>query len=223
MEVESVYPDKRAAFPEAEAKLIWLNLLLDAYSVVDEGVELALGQQSRGRILACRKGCAGCCRIHAAVPVYPLEMAGMAWYCTEAVSGGQRFILAAQLESFEEGKPCPFLVDEICVIYPLRPMACRQFNVFGLPCAENEDPFYSRPEDVLTPLEEYVDAAFRVTLPFYGITNEGDKDIFISTKQIHRQVRVLQHCNWKELAKKMRAFDARLEQQRHLNLSSSSC
>jgi hypothetical protein len=151
MKVESIYPDKRAAFPEAEAKLIWLNLLLDAYSVVDVGVELALAQQSKGRVLACRKGCAGCCRIQAAVPVYPLEMAGMAWYCTEAVSGDQRFILADQLESFEEGKPCPFLVDEICVIYPLRPMACRQFNVFGLPCAENEDPFYSRPEDVLTP------------------------------------------------------------------------
>jgi hypothetical protein len=49
-----------------------------------------------------------------------------------------------------------------------------------------------------------------VTLPFYGITNERDKDIVISTKQIHRQVRVLQHCNWKELAKKMRAFDAML-------------
>jgi len=210
MEVESVYPDKRAAFPEAEAKLVWLNLLLDAYSVVDEGVELALEQQGRakGRVLACKKGCAGCCRIHAAVPVYPLEMAGMAWYCTEQVSGAERAVLAPQLESFAEGKPCPFLVDDICSIHPLRPMACRQFNVFDTPCAENEDPFYSRRDDVLTPLEAYTNAAFRGTLPFYGITTERDKDIVITEHHIHRQVRVLQQCNWKELAKKMRAFDA---------------
>jgi hypothetical protein len=55
-----------------------------------------------------------------------------------------------------------------------------------------------------------MNAAFRVTLPFYGVTNKRDKDIVIATKQIHRQVRVLQYCNWRELAKKMRAFDATL-------------
>lgn len=210
MEVESVYPKKRAVFPEAEASLAWLGLLLDAYSVVDEGVESAMEQQGRakGRILACKKGCSNCCRIHAAVPIYPLEMAGMAWYCTEQVHGSRRAVLAAQLESFEEGKSCPFLVDDVCAIHPLRPMACRQFNVFDKPCEENEDPYYTRRDDVLTPLEAYTNAAFRVTLPFYGITSEWDKDIVIAENHIHRQVRVLQQCNWRELAKKMRAFDA---------------
>lgn len=62
---------------------------------------------------------------------------------------------------------------------------------------------------MLNPLEEYLQAAFRVTLPFYGISVESDKDEAIKGNQIHRQVRVLQQCNWMELARKMRAYDAR--------------
>ncbi|HDQ41586.1 MAG TPA: YkgJ family cysteine cluster protein [Desulfonatronum sp.] len=210
MEILHVYPQKRLAFPDAEAEHAWLKQLLDAYSVVDQGVEQALEQQgrARGRVLACKKGCANCCRIHAAVPIYPLEMAGMAWYCTEQVTGEERRLLAEQLDGFQEGASCPFLVHDVCVIHPMRPMACRQFNVFDTPCAENEDPFYSRREDVLTPLEEYMNAAFWVTLPFYGLTDERDKEVAIKERHIHRQVRVLQQCNWKELAKKMRSYDA---------------
>ena len=46
-----------------------------------------------------------------------------------------------------------------------------------------------------------------MTLPFYGIVDERDKEIAIKENHIHRQVRVLQQCNWKELAAKMRRFD----------------
>lgn len=210
MEILHVYPQRRVSFPEAEVKFTWLKLLLDAYSVVDEGVDKALEEQGteKKRVLACRKGCANCCRIHAAVPVYPLEMAGMAWYCTEQVNGQERGTLIDQLEAFQEGMPCPFLVEDDCAIHLVRPMACRQFNVFDKPCEENEDPFYTRRDDVLTPMEEYTNAAFWVTLPFYGLNDERDKEIAIKERHIHRQVRVLQQCSWKELAKKMRSFDA---------------
>ena len=209
MDVQSVYPEKRLSFPEAEAKLTWLTLLLDAYSIVDQGVDLELARhaEAEGRKLACRKSCANCCRIHAAVPVYPLEMAGMAWYCTEETTSETRETLVRQLEDFQEGGPCPFLVDDSCAVHALRPMACRQFNVFDTPCAEDEDPFYNRRQDVLTPSEAFKNKAFWVTLPFYGIVDEKDKDIAIKENHIHRQVRVLQQCNWKELAKKMRSFD----------------
>ncbi|WP_052813319.1 YkgJ family cysteine cluster protein [Desulfonatronum thioautotrophicum] len=210
MDVQHVYPEKRLNFPADETRLAWLALLLDAYSIVDQGVEqeIAKEAEAKGRNVACGEGCANCCRIHAAVPVYPLEMAGMAWYCTEQVAGETRQVLITQLEGFEQGDPCPFLVNDSCAVHALRPMACRQFNVFDTPCAEGEDPFYSRREDVLTPSEPFKNTAFRVTLPFYGIVDETDKDIAIKENHIHRQVRVLQQCNWKELAKKMRQFSA---------------
>lgn len=209
MEVDHVYPEKRCRFPESEARLTWLALLLDAYSVVDQGVdkEIEKASTTAGRSLACHKGCANCCRVHAAIPVYPLEMAGIAWFCTEEVAGDEREVLIRQLECFEEGQPCPFLVRDVCVIHPLRPMACRQFNVFDTPCAENEDPFYNRRDDVLTPSEAFKNKALWVTLPFYGLVDEQDKDIAIKENHIHRQVRVLQQCNWRELAKKMRQYE----------------
>lgn len=210
MEVQTVYPEKRLSFPDAEAKLAWLSLLLDAYSIVDQGVDSGIATQvaGKGRTLACKKGCSECCRIHAAIPVYPLEMAGLAWYCTEQVAGDERELLTGQLEKFQEGQSCPFLVNDICAVHALRPMACRQFNVFGAPCAANEDPFYNRREDVFTPLDDFKNMAFWVTLPFYGITDERDRKIAIQENQIHRQVRVLQQCNWQELAKKMRQYDS---------------
>jgi uncharacterized protein len=46
MDVQSVYLEKRLGFPEAEAKLAWLALLLDAYSIVDQGVDLELAKQA---------------------------------------------------------------------------------------------------------------------------------------------------------------------------------
>ena len=40
-------------------------------------------EQQQGRTLACAKGCAACCRSHATIPVYPLELMGMTWYVVE--------------------------------------------------------------------------------------------------------------------------------------------
>jgi uncharacterized protein len=213
MDVANVYPDKRLVFVQDEASHPWLSLLLDAYSVVDQGVAEGIAQEvSNGsRTLACTKGCANCCRIHADVPVYPLELAGMYWYSTEQVHGAQRNMLITQLAQFEEGAPCPFLVNDICAVHPLRPMSCRQFNVFDVACAQNEDPYYTRRQDVFTPLDAYTDNAFWLTLPFYGIVNDLDKEVAIKEKHIHRQVRVLQKCNWVQLAEKMRGFDAQKE------------
>jgi uncharacterized protein len=135
-------------------------------------------------------------------------MAGMAWYCTEETTGedpGGPGHATGGL--FRKENPVPFLVDDACAVHALRPMACRQFNVFDTPCAEDEDPFYNRRQDVLTPSETFKNKAFWVTLPFYGIVDEKDKDIAIKENHIHRQIRVLQQCNWKELARKMRQFD----------------
>ena len=201
---------KRLAFPEDEARQIWLSMLLTAYAVVDAGVADAVSrEQAQSRRLACHKGCAACCRSHATIPVYPLELIGITWYAVEKLTGPVRARLQEQLRAHRSGEPCPLLVDDACSIHPLRPMACRQFNVFDRVCAEGEDAYYTRRADVLTPIRAYVDAALDTILPFHGVVQEEQRRALIETGDVHQLVKVLQEYDWAKLAERMQAFDRR--------------
>lgn len=199
---------RRVSFPEDEKKNLWLSRILDSYHVVDRGVASATeAQKKRGRILACGKGCHNCCSTHKDIPVYPHELKGIIWYSTEKISGPLREILKSQLRDFTNTDPCPFLIEGNCVIHPVRPMACRQFNVFDRPCEKGEDPYYSRRQDVMDPVKKYVDQAFIIMLPFYGVEKESERIRIVETGSMHKMVRELHACRWNELAKKMQRLD----------------
>jgi len=200
----------RLEFPDDEVRQAWLPLLLEATAIVDAGVSEAVGrEQKQGRELACHKGCAACCRSHTTIPVYPLELIGITWYTVEKLAGPVREQLQQQLRAHRQGEPCPLLVDNACSVHPLRPLACRQFNVFGQVCVEGEDAYYTRRSDVLTPLREYADAAFDVMLPFYGVKTSAERKRLIDSGQVHQLVKVLQEYDWPKLADRMQAYDER--------------
>jgi Fe-S-cluster containining protein len=198
------------AFPEDEAGLPWLSLLLDAYAVIDKGIAIAISREKRkqNKRLACAEKCDICCRANTDIPVYPLELAGITWYATEKVKRPLRDIMRQQLLSQAAHPPCPFLIENICAVYPVRPIACRQYIVFGKPCADNEDPFYSRREDLLTPIQDFTNQAIFIMLPFYGIFKEADRQKAVQNRFIHTKVQNIFSCNWKSLAEKMSTFDA---------------
>lgn len=86
--------------------------------------------------LACHKGCGTCCRIQVAATAPEVLM--VARYI-RAMAGGFRKVgidLPARLAATPAAPPgtagtmalageCPFLAEGICVIYPVRPLACR--------------------------------------------------------------------------------------------------
>ncbi len=194
----------RLRFDVDEARLGWLPKLLDSYAIIDEGVAEAIAEHEevQGSRLACRRGCANCCRFQRDIPVYPHELVGIYWYATEKIEGPERETLIKQLKAHGAKSPCPFLVGDLCSIHPLRPTACRQFNVFGRPCARNEDPFFNRREDVLTPKQEYTDRAFEKMLFFYGFKKDMDVATMVADI-IHNQVRNLRDIEWARLAEMM--------------------
>jgi Fe-S-cluster containining protein len=200
----------RVKFPE-EKKFPWLSVLLDACAVIDKGVASAIKKEKkRGMRLACKRGCSNCCRTHTDIPLYPLEATGIYWYCTEKIKDGHvREILKKQLKEHVNGPPCPFLIEDACSIHPVRPVACRQFNVFGAPCAPGEDPFFTRRDEVLTPIKEFTDRAFYIMLPFYGITAEEDRRLAIKNQFLHTQAINLQEYGWQKLASLMEGFEKR--------------
>ncbi len=92
----------------------------------------------------------------------------------------------------------------------MRPMACRQFNVFRKPCEEGEDPYYTRREDVMDPVKKYVDQAFFIMLPFHGVEKDSERIRIVETGAFHKTVKELHACNWRNLAEKMDRFDRKL-------------
>jgi Fe-S-cluster containining protein len=203
-------PFRRLRFPDDEEKLPWLSALLESYAIIDRGVSFAIDREreKRSRKLACRRGCDKCCQTHKDIPVYPLELVGMYWFSSEKMERQLREILKERLSSHREGDACPFLIAGSCSVHPVRPVACRQFNVFGEPCGEGEDPYYTRRDDVLTPIQGYTNKAFWVMLPFYG-TAEGEDETKAVSRIIRTQVVNLQTYDWKKLVKVMENLDAK--------------
>lgn len=189
----------RIHFSEDEKKLPWLPLLLDAYAIVDTGIGVAIRKEGKLRKirLACGKGCGNCCEHQKDLPLYPHELVGIYWYVSKIVSQPARDALKSRLALHTAEAPCPFLLDGACSIHPLRPIGCRQFNVFNTPCAAGEDPYYTRRDDVLVPIAEYTDRAFAAVLPFYNMRREGDNAKAI--KLVRSQIMNLQTFDWMKL------------------------
>lgn len=206
---KSAYPPpQRVSFAEHEQRLPWLSTLMDAYLITDQGVSEAINREEKqGQSLACARGCASCCQSHETIPVYPLELMGMSWYATEVLTAELREKLQAQLKNLDSHNVCPFLVDNACSIHAVRPMACRSFNVFNTQCAEGEDAYYTRRDDVLTPIKKYMDEAFNVMLPFYGVKNKAERRKMIKTGGMHQMAKVMRELNWSTLADKMANFE----------------
>ncbi len=199
---------QRQSFPDDELRYNWLPILFDAYTLIDEGVSEGIRREERqGRELACRKNCSSCCSTHQDIPVYPLELMGMSWYVIEKLQSPLREQLMQQLQRLDMLDSCPFLLSGACSIHPLRPMACRQFNVLGKPCAEGEDAFHTRRGDVMDPIPRYRDEAFDIMLPFYGVRDKAARRQAIKRGALHALARAMRDCTWGSLPAKMRAFD----------------
>ncbi len=200
---------RRLSFPDDEKRLPWLPLLLDAYAVADTGVAVAVRAEEKRRKskLACAKGCGNCCSHQADLPLYPHELVGIYWYVSEKMVSPGREVLRDRLAVHAVGSACPFLIDNSCSLHPVRPIGCRQFNVFTQPCAEGEDPYYTRRGDVLVPIQDYTDRAFAAVLPFYNMKRADD--LAAAIKLIRSQIMNLQTYDWKKLVAIMEQVDSR--------------
>ncbi|MDY0133254.1 MAG: YkgJ family cysteine cluster protein [Desulforegulaceae bacterium] len=195
------YPKpKRLSFPEDEKETGWLSDLLDSYHTADKAIyELIMKEESKGRKLACARGCSACCSTHVTIPVYPMELLGIYWYVILKAEKEKQKLLKEKLTRFKNSGGCPFLIQGACSIHPMRPLACRHFNVFGKPCAKGEDPYYTRRKDVLTPDESAKNKALAFLLSIHNINDRKEKKEFVNSGQIHSLAKNLQEIEWYKL------------------------
>jgi len=187
-------------------------MLLDAYYKDDVGIlkELKVAERKRGSKIACCKGCHYCC-LKMEVPISQIEIMGLSWYSSEKVIGTVREKLKEQLLNYKKNLHCPFLIDKICVVYPVRPLICREFFVFDSPCKPNEDVLKTRPSDIWSPSRKVCKSAAFKILPFYGITDEKEKLIAYESGFISQNSRPMHTCDWTLVYDTMIKFDPIVE------------
>jgi Fe-S-cluster containining protein len=191
----------RESYPDDEAKHPRLSALLDMYHAVDIGISIELEEERNKHrsALACHKGCGNCC-LRPNVPVTSLELSGILWYATEKLKGEIREQVKQQLVHHTQSPQCPFLVNSLCSIYPLRPNACRIIFTFGEPCKPGEKLNLIRPEDTWAFSKgNLVRRVVMTMLPFYGITGKRKKIDALDNGYIASISTPMYEFSWEEL------------------------
>lgn len=159
-----------------------LSLADNAFDWFEGNIEV----QTEGQPpLACAKGCPTCCalRVTATAP----EIFLMAHYIrmVEATPQGaqlqltRRIVLAeeathgrSEKERLKSGRPCPMLIEEACVLHPVRTLACRGHAAFSeeqcRAAAHGDDVDVRISEEHLT-LRALVQSALQAALRDHGL------------------------------------------------------
>lgn len=90
------------------------------YGVMDKISEV------REQFVACGKGCSDCCKMNVSISKLEARLISQE---TKRPFVDLSEPIHHPVEAFV-GKPCPFLVDEACSIYEIRPLACRRHASF---------------------------------------------------------------------------------------------
>ncbi len=114
-------------------------LMVAAYEAVDSLITSFRNRCLRERLhVDCAKGCSWCC--YQAVLVSPQEVLLISRYLSDELADAQQQVICwnarekqavtgtmSVREFLQYLQPCPFLLENSCLIYPVRPMACRVY------------------------------------------------------------------------------------------------
>jgi hypothetical protein len=198
---------QRIRFLEDERQHPWLTILVDVYNLAERvNDELLAGCMRRGVVIACARGCDTCCR-NQKILLTNLELSGITWYVMEKLDHELRQQVRSQLANSKGAPGCPFLVEGVCSVYPVRPLTCRQFFVQRTPCTLAEDVNISRPQDIVRPTpESVINISFRL-LDFWQITKKKDKIAAVRDGFIYQNMFPLQGVDWQQLLQTMTDYD----------------
>ncbi len=188
----------RLNLPE-ESQNPWLSFLLDAYAIIDASLQEAKEREKKkNKKIACSEACTYCCS--QAIPISPAEAMGIRLTIQKLLPKAEREKLIPQLIeqngtiNWKNGQ-CPFLVDNLCSIYLVRPVGCRRYLVLNNPCTTySEDVIKKRPDDFLYSDKAAMYAAYAHTSPIYaslGISEKGKTLTFDNFKKLFVDIRTI--------------------------------
>lgn len=124
-----------------------------------------------GAPVQCHKGCGHCCHIRVeALPPEIFRIAAhlQASWTADAESGRltmqrltQHSAAVAAAATSHAQPPCPFLVDQVCSIYPVRPSVCRKGHSLDVHACENHAPTLPQSLGLLADAEALIQGTSR--------------------------------------------------------------
>ena len=112
------------------------SLVKGIYHVFDD---VSAGCLKSGTKLACKKGCSLCCFLR--VKLTPLEILCILDYLLSRLKPGEISALRGRIAELDEvtrgldglqrvqaKRICPLNIDDICLVYPVRPITCRIYH-----------------------------------------------------------------------------------------------
>ncbi|MHB8579037.1 MAG: YkgJ family cysteine cluster protein [Ignavibacteriaceae bacterium] len=187
-----------------ERKYSWLPILLDSYSINDFeiGLEVRREEQRKQSKIACHKGCSNCCK-KTMVPISHLELRGISWYTSEVLDFEIQEKIKVNISNSQNTTVCPFLVDDVCSIYAVRPLACRSFYVFNKVCELDEEPNKTRPDDIFAPNPSI---GKKVAMRFldddlYNLKTKKEKEEAFNNHIMMKTARFMHNIDWNDLLK----------------------
>lgn len=198
----------RKHYPTAERKYKWLSNLLDTFAIADEGVAATRDHQAAsGTPVACSNGCSACCK-NPTVPITEPELIGISWYASEVLAGETRARVKERLETHMDRVECPFLIDDQCSIYPVRPLICRQYMVRSKPCSVGEHVDKTRPGDMVMPPRSSIQKVAVQLLNHWDFQSRKAKLQAFENGFIGKHARDMHLYDWRQIANTMAIFDA---------------
>jgi len=179
-----------------------LTIILDTYHVFDTGTRMELEEEEfkRQAKVCCADGCTACC-LRPMVPATEIEILGLWWFLLTRADDSTREMVIERLLGRKQTAECPFLINNLCSIYPMRPLACRILHVFTKPCDKEEYIYQSRRGDVWSPSQEIGRKSAVVLLDYYGFKRPQDKVKAYKEGFIPAQSRFIPDYNWEGLIK----------------------
>jgi Fe-S-cluster containining protein len=122
----------------------------------------SLVEEMRQKPVACKEGCAYCCRLH--VGVTGPETIAIVEHLRTTLSAEELEAVKARVATLDDqtrgmdsvqrartGLPCALLVDNRCSVYPVRPLSCQGWNSFDVAKCEQSSarPLTTIPSDAM--------------------------------------------------------------------------
>ena len=199
----SKYLMNKNKFQSDKDKYRWLGTLLETYDISDE---LIVEHLKTINHVACKNGCSNCCK-NPTVPFTEPELMGISWFASEKLEGSTRERVKLRLYNHESTVECPFLLDNSCSIYEVRPLVCRQFYVQNEACGEEEDILSSRPDDIISPTRAIAKASSMKLLEHWNYKSKIEKERAFESGVMFQKARNMHEYDWTQIAKTMEIFE----------------
>jgi uncharacterized protein len=175
-------------------KYDWLQYLLKAYTILDTARPARLKNEEfrRKKRVACQKGCQVCCT-NQEIQLTDIELMGISWFLSEKLQDRRvRETMKERFRNYTDLIECPFLFEQQCVVYEMRPLACRGYYVFGEKCEPGINMETERPNDIFFADQIVAKKASMPLLKYYGFQTEKQRErafdegfIFLRGRSLH--------------------------------------